>query len=58
MSETHPTGHATIDEALQRLDRIDEVDLSLHPEEYDAIHGVLRESLASAGRDEPEPGSA
>jgi len=45
------TGHAAIDEALARLDRIDDLDLSLHPEEFDAIHGVLRESLANAGRD-------
>jgi hypothetical protein len=46
------TGHPAIDEALERLDRVDELDLSLHPEEFDAIHGVLRESLANAGRDE------
>lgn len=65
MSETHqesqqahvpapevvPTGHAAIDAALERLQRIDELDLSLHPEEFDAVHGVLRESLANAGRD-------
>jgi hypothetical protein len=56
MSETQqaghrPTGHARIDEALERLDRLDEIDLSLHPEEFDAIHGVLREALANAGRD-------
>jgi hypothetical protein len=47
-----PTGHARIDEALERLDRLDDLDISLHPEEFDAIHGVLRESLANAGRDE------
>jgi hypothetical protein len=55
MTEMHeseaPTGHAAIDEALERLDRLDQLDLSLHPEEFDAIHGVLRESLANAGRD-------
>jgi len=45
------TGHAAIDEALERLDRLDGLDISLHPEEFDAIHGVLRESLANAGRD-------
>jgi hypothetical protein len=45
-----PTGHGRIDEALERLDRLDELDISLHPEEFDAIHGVLRESLAQAGR--------
>jgi hypothetical protein len=46
-----PTGHARIDEALERLDRLDDLDIALHPEEFDAIHGVLRESLANAGRD-------
>jgi hypothetical protein len=45
-----PTGHARIDEALERLDRLDELDLASHPEQFDAIHGVLRESLAQAGR--------
>ena len=46
-----PTGHARIDEALERLEGLDDLDISLHPEEFDAIHGVLRESLANAGRD-------
>lgn len=45
------TGHAAIDEALERLDRVGDLDISLHPEEFDAMHGVLRESLANAGRD-------
>lgn len=45
------TGHTAIDEALERLERLDHVDVSLHPEELDAIHGVLREALANAGRD-------
>ena len=49
--EVTPTGHPAIDEALERLERLDDVDLSLHVEEFDAIHGVLRESLAHAGRD-------
>ena len=52
------TGHAAIDEALERLSRIDDLDLSLHPEEFDAVHGVLRESLANAGRDGVAPESA
>jgi hypothetical protein len=55
---TSSTGHPAIDEALERLDRLDDVDLSLHPEEFDAIHGVLRESLANAGRDGIAPESA
>jgi len=55
--DVQPTGHPMIDEALERLERIDTLDISLHPEEFDAIHGVLRESLANAGRDgtDPEP---
>jgi len=52
-----PTGHARIDEALERLDRLDDLDISLHPEEFDAIHGVLRESLAHAGREPAAPDS-
>ncbi|KQX76332.1 MULTISPECIES: hypothetical protein [Aeromicrobium] len=55
---TPTTGHAAIDEALERLSRIDDLDLSLHPEEFDAVHGVLRESLANAGRDGVAPESA
>lgn len=52
-----PTGHPAIDEALERLVRLDQVDVSLHPEEFDAIHGVLREALANAGRDGSAPDS-
>jgi hypothetical protein len=55
--EVPTTGHAAIDEALERLDRIDDLDISQHPEEFDAIHGVLRESLANAGRDGTAPES-
>jgi hypothetical protein len=49
------TGHARIDEALDRLDRLDDLEITQHPEEFDAIHRVLRESLASAGRDGDSP---
>lgn len=52
------TGHPQIDEALHRLEGLDELDIASHPEEFDAIHGVLRESLANAGRDEVTPDSA
>ena len=55
--EVPVTGHAAIDEALERLSRIDGLDISLHPEEFDAVHGVLRESLANAGRDGVAPES-
>ena len=53
-----PTGHADIDEALGRLDRLDDLEITSHPEEFDAIHRVLRESLANAGRDGDIPESA
>ncbi len=52
------TGHACIDEALARLDRLDDLEITAHPEEFDAIHRVLRESLANAGRDGDIPESA
>lgn len=58
VTDSAVTGHAAIDEALQRLDRLDELDLSQHPEQFDLIHGVLRESLANAGRDGVAPDSA
>jgi hypothetical protein len=47
-----PTGHRRIDDALERLEMLDTLPLSAHPEEFDALHQVLRASLASAGRDE------
>jgi hypothetical protein len=52
------TGHADIDEALERLDRLDDLEITSHPEEFDAIHRVLRESLANAGRNGDIPESA
>ena len=51
------TGNARIDEALTRLEALDELDINDHPEQFDAIHQALRESLASAGRDEDAPES-
>jgi hypothetical protein len=49
------TGHPRIDEALDRLAGLDDLEITQHPEEFDAIHRVLRESLASAGRDGDAP---
>lgn len=46
------TGHQRIDEALGRLQRLDDLEITDHPEQFDAIHGVLRASLANAGRDD------
>jgi hypothetical protein len=52
------TGHPDIDGALERLDRLDGLEITSHPEEFDGIHRVLRESLANAGRDGDFPESA
>lgn len=52
------TGHLAIDEALGRLDRLDDLEITAHPDAFDAIHRVLRESLANAGRDGDFPESA
>ena len=52
------TGHPDIDEALGRLEALDDLEITSHPEEFDAIHRVLRESLANAGRDGDIPESA
>jgi hypothetical protein len=49
--ERPSTGHPRIDEVLSRLDGLDDLEITQHPDEFDAIHRVLRESLASAGRD-------
>jgi hypothetical protein len=55
--ERPSTGHPRIDEALSRLDGLDDLEITQHPDEFDAIHRVLRESLASAGRDGDAPDS-
>lgn len=55
--EAASTGNVRIDEALTRLDALDELDINDHPEQFDAIHQALRESLASAGRDGDAPES-
>ncbi|KAA1399332.1 hypothetical protein [Aeromicrobium ginsengisoli] len=52
-----PTGHVAIDEALERLARLNDLEITSHPQEFDAIHRVLRESLANAGRDGDLPES-
>lgn len=54
---TESTGNERIDEALKRLESLDELDINDHPEQFDAIHQALRESLASAGRDGDAPES-
>lgn len=47
-----PTGHGRIDEAIARLDRLDDQPVDAHPEIFDEIHTRLRDALANAGRDE------
>ena len=42
-------GHPGLEDALARLDALDDADLDSHPAEFDAIHRVLREALADAG---------
>lgn len=56
-TDTDSTGNVRIDEALTRLEALDELDINDHPEQFDAIHQALRESLASAGRDGDAPES-
>lgn len=46
------TGHDEIDRALARLEDLPGLDVVEHPAQFDAIHGVLREVLAGAGRED------
>lgn len=39
-------GHPGLEEALHRLDALDDVDLDQHPAEFEAIHRALRAALA------------
>ena len=47
------TGDPVIDAALDRLVSLDSRPVHEHPAEFEQIHKVLREALASAGRDVP-----
>jgi hypothetical protein len=49
-------GHPGLEEALSRLDALDEVDLEQHPAEFDAIHRALRAALADAGQEQAPDG--
>jgi hypothetical protein len=42
-------GHPGLEDALRRLEALDEVDLDQHPAEFDAIHRALRAALTDAG---------
>jgi hypothetical protein len=46
------SGNGRIDEAIARLDRLDELPVDAHPDIFDEIHTGLRNALANAGRDE------
>ena len=46
-------GHPGLEDALRRLENLDEVDLDHHPAEFDAIHRALRAALTDAGSPEP-----
>jgi hypothetical protein len=45
------TGHPGLEDALRRLEELDDVELDQHPEEFDRIHRVLREALTDAGQE-------
>ncbi|MGZ5373231.1 MAG: hypothetical protein ACXWDA_05520 [Aeromicrobium sp.] len=45
-------GNGRIDDAIARLERLDELPVDAHPEIFDEIHSGLRDALANAGRDE------
>lgn len=52
------TDHPELSTVLDRLDALDDVDLSRHPEVFDEAHQALRRALAGAGRpDTPIPGT-
>lgn len=58
VSGTVRSGNGRIDDAVTRLDRLDELPVDAHPDIYDQIHAGLRDALANAGRDEdPAQGS-
>lgn len=50
------SGHPGLEDALRRLEALDEVDLEQHPAEFDAIHRALRAALADAGQDQAPDG--
>jgi len=49
-------GHPGLEDALRRLDALDEAELEQHPAEFDAIHRALRAALADAGQEQAPDG--
>ncbi|NSC20898.1 hypothetical protein FM076_06615 [Streptomyces albus subsp. chlorinus] len=45
-----PTGHASLDERLRRLEDADHLAVSAHQEVYEDVHRGLRETLAALDR--------
>jgi len=43
-------GHPGLEDALNRLEALDEADIDQHPTEFDAIHRALRAALTEAGQ--------
>lgn len=43
------SGHPGLEEALRRMDSLDDADVEHHPEVFDEVHRALREALAEAG---------
>jgi hypothetical protein len=43
-------GHPGLEDALRRLEALDDIDLDDHPAEFDAIHRALRAALSDAGQ--------
>ncbi|EFQ83938.1 hypothetical protein HMPREF0063_10654 [Aeromicrobium marinum DSM 15272] len=50
-----PTGHPEVDEALDGLRDLDTVEVTEHAARFDRVHGILRDILSTAGREDREP---
>ena len=48
-------GHPGLEDALLRLEALDDVELDQHPAEFDAIHRALRSALSDAGQEQSDP---
>jgi hypothetical protein len=51
-------GHPGLEDALRRLDALDDVDIDQHPAEFDAIHRALRSALNDVGLTDAGRGQA
>ncbi len=46
--------HPDLEDALNRLDALEDIDLDQHPGEFDAVHRALRDALEDAGQTAPD----